>query len=106
MQGFGKISLGKLLQTEATQFVQNAIDSLIGGVVSALDNKRGYILIDDVEDVFHGIEQNPIFLEGVVRSVKDINTATKDRLHALIFIKHGLGSRGMKIHVNMTELRA
>lgn len=88
--GFGKLSLGKLLRMDATEWVQNAIDSLIAGVVPALENKRGYILIDDVEDVFPGIAENPIFLEGVVRSLKDINTATGNRLHALIFIKHGL----------------
>ncbi|BCO59623.1 hypothetical protein LTQ56_17685 [Mycobacterium intracellulare subsp. intracellulare] len=88
--GFGKLSLGKLLKTDATEWVQNAIDSLISGVVPALENKRGYILIDDVEDVFPGIAENPIFLEGVVRSIKDINVKTGDRLHVLIFIKHGL----------------
>ncbi|WP_201406833.1 P-loop ATPase, Sll1717 family [Mycobacterium intracellulare] len=90
MAGFGKVSLGKLLKSDATQWVQNAIDELVTGVTSALEGQRGYILIDDVEDVFPGIEENPIFLEGVVRSVKDINTLAQGRLHALIFIKHGL----------------
>lgn len=87
-----KINLGVLLEAEANDIVNNAVGALIDDVVAALKTTQthGYILIDDVEIVFPGIERNPDFVEGLVWSITDINDAGGDSLHALIFIKHGL----------------
>ncbi len=65
---------------------------MVRKVAAALlaSSKRGYILIDDVEDVFPGIEQNADFLEGLARAVSELNRALGARLHALLFVKYGI----------------
>ncbi|MEU1273486.1 hypothetical protein [Streptomyces sp. NPDC005799] len=86
------LKLGELLKPSAASMLQSSLDGLIGDVVAALRNadEAGCILIDDVEDVFPGISDNPLFLEGVARAVVDINEGGKERLHAVLFVKQGL----------------
>ncbi|RAS58958.1 hypothetical protein C8D87_11611 [Lentzea atacamensis] len=84
------LRLADLLKREEGNLVQVAIEKLMADVLAALESKRGAIMIDDVEDVFPGTIENPLFLEGVVRAVSDINTRGKDRVHVLLFVKHGL----------------
>ncbi|MFF4421136.1 P-loop ATPase, Sll1717 family [Streptomyces sp. NPDC001549] len=86
------LKLGALLQRDAASVLQSTLDRLIADVLSALRDagKVGAILIDDVEDVFSGISDNPLFLEGVARAVADINNHGEERLHAVLFVKHGL----------------
>jgi hypothetical protein len=87
-----KLSLEKLLESAPDDVVHSEVGTLLDEIVKALTigRKRGYILIDDVEVVFKGIERNPVYLEGILQSLQDINLAGGNRLHALIFIKHGL----------------
>ena len=89
---FATIDLSKLAATPNKGLVRTAWDEMVGRVETALagSNKRGYILIDDVEDVFPGIELNADFLEGLARSVIEINRALGSRLHVLLFVKYGI----------------
>ena len=87
---FGSISLGALSLPQSAGIVQDAWESLAADVKAAMSSKRGYILIDDVEDVFPGIETNPDFLEGLCRSVVEVNSRFESRLHALLFVKYGV----------------
>ncbi|MEV5998874.1 hypothetical protein AB0M25_06205 [Streptomyces griseomycini] len=86
------VRLGELVRPDATPILQGAVDQLITDVVKALSGsgRHGAILIDDVEDVFPGIDHNPLFLEGVVRAIAEINNRGRNNLHALLFVKHGL----------------
>lgn len=92
LSGVGKVSLGKLLKGSAPAVIKQANDALVADIVEALTaaQMRGYILIDDVEDVISGIENNLLFLEGVARSLSVINDNSGGRLHALMFLKHGI----------------
>jgi hypothetical protein len=56
----------------------------------ALKEKQGYILIDDVDDVFIGADKNAAFVEGLVRATKQINMYFGRNLHCLVFLKSGL----------------
>lgn len=87
-----KISLEKLLENAPDDVIHSEVGTLLDEIVKALavGRKRGYILIDDVEVVFKGIERNPVYLEGILQSLQDINIVGGNRLHALIFIKHGV----------------
>ncbi|MDX2554736.1 P-loop ATPase, Sll1717 family [Streptomyces stelliscabiei] len=86
------LRLGELLKQEASSVLQSSLDKLVADVAAALRSahKRGAILIDDVESVFDGIWKNPLLLEGLARAVRDINERGSDRIHAVLFVKHGL----------------
>ena len=88
--GYGKVNLAELLRASSGAIVQSAWKNIVVEVCDSLKNKRGYIMIDDAEDVFPGIENNPDFLEGLVRAIYDINRETKSRLHVLLFLKYGI----------------
>lgn len=92
LSGVGKVSLGKLLKGSAPAVIKQTNDALFEDIIEALSaiNMRGYILIDDVDDVISGIENNLRFLEGVARSLNLINEHGGRRLHALMFLKHGI----------------
>ncbi|RSM42655.1 hypothetical protein DMA12_20750 [Amycolatopsis balhimycina DSM 5908] len=85
-----KIRLADLLRRDDADVLQVTVDKLMTNVLDALQTRRGAIMIDDAEDVFPGIVENPRFLEGVVRAVSDINVHSGNRIHALLLIKHGL----------------
>lgn len=89
---FAKLDLSKLAAAEHSGLVRDAWDDMVRKIGTALatSNKRGYILIDDVEDVFPGIEQNADFMEGLARAVVEINRSFGARLHALLFAKYGI----------------
>lgn len=87
---FANVNLRKLLGAPGASVLQSAWKCLIGDIKEALKRKRAYIMIDDAEDVFHGIESNPNFLEGVARAVHDINDKVTNQLHVLLFLKYGI----------------
>src|SRR4029077_1520043 len=74
-------------------FVNTATKELLEGVLSALTGKRAYIMIDDADDVFPGLEENPAFVEGLARAVNDINRLAGSRIHVLLFLKYGVWRR-------------
>ena len=84
------LDLAELAATRHTTVINDAWESLVQGLADSLSPQRGYILIDDVEDVFPGIQANPDFLEGLVRAVVEINAKLGARLHVLLFVKHGI----------------
>ncbi|MBE4741994.1 P-loop ATPase, Sll1717 family [Streptomyces caniscabiei] len=90
--GVANIRLGDLLKRESpSDVLQSTLDDLITGISSALsDEEKGAILIDEVEVVFDGISENPLFLEGVVRAVVEINARAEEKIHVILFIKQGL----------------
>lgn len=85
-----KINFGELFKSGAKPYVQNALEELQGKTLSILEDRRVYIMIDDAEDVFPGLEGNPKFIEGLARAVQRINVNTNERLHALLFLKYGV----------------
>jgi hypothetical protein len=87
------VDLAALLKSGAAPVVDTAWPEAQQGVLAALGNRRAYIMIDDADDVFPGLEKNPVFVEGLARAVHDINRASKERLHVLLFLKHGVWRR-------------
>jgi len=66
---FATIDLEVLFEPRSSAIVETAWRSLAEAVRDAfsdvLPSARGYILIDDVDDVFEGIGDNPSFIEGL-----------------------------------------
>jgi len=91
-----RVRVGDLIKSASdstsSAVLQDAVDELVTMVVDALskNDTSGAILIDDVEEVFLGIEKNPLFLEGIVKAVAEINRRGLGKIHALLFVKHGL----------------
>lgn len=86
----GSLNLGALLRTDAVPWVQSAWKTAYQELVEALEGERAYIMIDDAEDVFPGLEENADFIEGLARAVHDINRDSRARIHALLFLKYGV----------------
>ena len=84
------VNFSRLLAAPAAAFVTEAWNALVDDIVKALKDTRGYITIDDAEDIFRGFEGNPAFIEGLARAVSDINARTENRLHVLLFLKQGI----------------
>jgi hypothetical protein len=89
----GNIRLAELLKSKASSFVNNATTELLDGVLASLADKQVYIMIDDADDVFPGLEENPVFVEGLARAVNDINRLAGTRIHVLLFLKYGVWRR-------------
>jgi len=88
--GLLKLDPKALLKEKTTSVVNNAFTEIVKEIKEALASKRGYILIDDADDVIENLEKNPRFIEGLVRAVKDINENLGERLHVLLFLKSGV----------------
>lgn len=89
--GVVQLRLGELIKPGVSGVLQDTTNKLVTDVIGALHvaGQPGSILIDDVEDVFNGIEKNPLFLEGIVRAVEEINRRGSNSIHVLMFVKHG-----------------
>jgi hypothetical protein len=97
---FVQIDIAELIKPKASRYVKAAWDEVHSGLMEALEDKEAYIMIDDVEDVFPGLETNPSFIEALVRAIHDINRRSGDRLHILLFMKNGVWRRWFE---NQTE---
>jgi len=86
----GQVRLGELLKPQAASFLTTATKEVVRGILGSLGSKRVYIMIDDAEDVFPGLEKNPIFVEALARAVNDINRLAGNRIHVLLFLKYGI----------------
>jgi hypothetical protein len=87
---FVQINLGRLLQAESAPAVTKATKELIDGLLAALGKRRVYLMIDDADDIFQGLEKNPAFVEGLARAMEDVNRLAGNRIHALLFLKQGI----------------
>ena len=85
-----KVNVGELLRPGKNSFLSATWKETLRDVLNALGNKRAYILIDDAEDVFQNLEESPLFIEGLARSVDQINRESKTSLHVLVFLKYGI----------------
>ncbi|WP_136659869.1 hypothetical protein [Nitratireductor sp. XY-223] len=84
------ISLDKLFSSQSNAIVNNSLNSLVERFINTIGSRRVYIQIDDLEEVFNRIEENPVFIEGLVRAVSDINKRTGNKIHVLLCMKLGL----------------
>lgn len=85
-----EVDLAALLKPASVKIVQSAWRSTCAAVTKALDGQRAYILIDDAEEVFAGMESNAEYVEGVAKTVVEINAVSKQNLHVLLFLKQGI----------------
>jgi hypothetical protein len=85
-----EFDLEKIFTKKLDGFSQFKIDEYLRALEPALNEKQGYILVDDVDDVFTGADENAAFIEGLVRAAKEINKSFGKSLHCLIFLKSGL----------------
>ncbi|MCC7540561.1 MAG: hypothetical protein IT379_30370 [Deltaproteobacteria bacterium] len=85
-----EVDLEPLFKPAAAKFVQAAWQEACDATVDALGGRRAYIMIDDAEDVFPGMERNPAYIEGIARAVVDINERASAGLHVLLFLKYGV----------------
>lgn len=90
-EGFGfRYRSGERDEEESDGELETDWTALAGKLSERLREKRGYMLIDDVESVVPGIEHNPELVEALCRAVVEINHQLGQRLHVLIFLKQGL----------------
>jgi hypothetical protein len=88
-----EIDVGKLMRNSLQDISKVSCKEFKDVLEPCLKEKRGYILIDDVDDIFPGLDSNFEFLEGLLRAVTTINKEFGNLLHCLIFLKSGIFSR-------------
>lgn len=59
-------------------------------LADCLIEKKAYILLDDIDEVFPGIEKNVEFFEGLLAAAVEINYTFEDLLHLHLFVKTGI----------------
>lgn len=87
------IDVGQLMQKSLQDISKVTCKEFKDVLEPCLKEKRGYILIDDVDDIFPGTDTNFELLEGLLGAVTSINNEFGNLLHCLIFLKSGIYSR-------------
>ena len=80
----------KIQEDDVSRFSRFDIAEYVESLTPVLRERRAYILIDDVDDVFAGADKDAEFVEGLLRAAKEINKAFKDLMHCLVFLKTGV----------------
>ncbi|NLJ49553.1 MAG: hypothetical protein GX428_08215 [Candidatus Atribacteria bacterium] len=83
----------QLLKLGQRELSQIKIEKFKEILTPCLSEKRGYILIDDVDEIFPGSDTNFEFIEGLISASVTINNVFGNLLHCLVFIKAGAYSR-------------
>jgi len=89
---FFELDLDLVLKAEKTAFVDYGADKYAESLGLCFSEKPGLILLDDIDDLFLGAEQEGYgrFVEGLCRAARTINTVFEERIHFLIFLKYGV----------------
>jgi hypothetical protein len=80
----------KIQEEDVSRFSRFDIAEYVESLTPVLRERKAYILIDDVDDVFAGADRDAEFVEGLLRAAKEINKAFKDLMHCLVFLKTGV----------------
>lgn len=85
-----RVNLGRIFHSDASAVVREANENLVKGIIAELKGVKAYVMIDDVDDIFTGSERTPLFVEGLVRAVEDMNDLAGAKIHTLLFLKAGV----------------
>jgi hypothetical protein len=88
-----EFDVNKLLDEGQRELSQVKIESFKDMLSPCLSERRGYIVIDDVDEIFPGSDVNFEFIEGLVIAAVKINNTFGNLLHCLVFLKSGPYSR-------------
>jgi hypothetical protein len=65
----------------------SAIKNLIK---TTFNSQRCFMVLDDIDDYFVGLENSPRFIEGLCRAVLDINEQLRPHVYCLLLMKQGI----------------
>ena len=88
-----EFDVNKLLDEGQRELSQVKIEAFKDMLTPCLSERRGYIVIDDVDEIFPGSDVNFEFIEGLVIAALKINNTFGKLLHCLVFLKAGPYSR-------------
>jgi hypothetical protein len=88
-----ELDVGQLLEEGQRELSQVKIEMFKEMLTPCLSERRGFILIDDVDEIFPGSDVNYEFIEGLIASAVEINNIFGNLLHCLVFLKAGAYSR-------------
>lgn len=87
--GPAKISLGGLFSNSGG-ISNKSLTPLSDAFKKDLGEANMLVTIDDLEEVFPGIEQSPDFIEGLIRGCSELNRVFGEQVHFVVFMKFGL----------------
>ncbi len=83
------LDVGELLKLGQRSLSQFSLEQFCDILSPCLSERRGYILVDDVDEIFPGSDKNYEFIEGLIAAAVDINSVFGNLLHCLVFLKAG-----------------
>lgn len=85
-----EVDIGKLISAPLHELSALTIDDFKEMLRPCLSEVPAYILIDDVDEIFPGSQDNWDFIDGLIAAASDINARFGSRLHCLIFLQAGI----------------
>ena len=83
------LDIRELLNLGQGSLSQFSLEQFFEMLSPCLSERGGYILVDDVDEIFPGSDQNYEFIEGLIAAAVDINSFFGNLLHCLVFLKAG-----------------
>lgn len=88
-----ELDIEQLLKQNQRDLSKAKLSNFLEILEPCLKEKRGHILIDDVDEIFPGSDTNYEFIEGLIAAARAINNTFGNLLHCLVFLKAGPYSR-------------
>ena len=84
------LDLTMIFRDKEPKFDQAPVEKYQEVLNNLLSDRRAYILIDDVDEIFRQAYTSPKIVEGLLRAAVELNIKFRDRMHVIVFLKAGL----------------
>jgi hypothetical protein len=87
---FIKFKPGEFFNVEHQEGFDEAWDAAVGLLSRTIKKQEIFVVLDDVDSYFMGIEKSPRFIEGLCRAVMELNTVSAPKIYCLLLLKQGV----------------
>ena len=87
---FIKIEPSEFFNVEKQEAFDFAWNSSVDFLSKTIGKRDAFIVLDDVDSYFVGIEKHPRFVEGLCRAIVDINRLSAPRIYCILLLKQGI----------------
>ena len=88
--GLLKIDPAKFFSVDIESKADSAWETAISLLKEKAESKNMFIVLDDVDTYFSGLEEEPRFIEGLCRAVIEINSIDGLNLYCVLLVKQGV----------------
>jgi hypothetical protein len=88
--GLIKFKPSDFFSIENQEHFDAAWDSAVRFLAQSLAERQSFIVLDDVDTYFVGLEDHPRFIEGLCRAVNEINKISEVKIYCVLLLKQGV----------------